>query len=79
MAHVYNGILLSHKKKWNNANTDGHRDHYTKWSKPEKDKHYMIVFICRIYKNDTNELIYKTEIDSQTINLLLLKGKWGEG
>ena len=30
----------------------------------EKDK-YMILSICGICKNDTNELIFKTEIDSQ--------------
>ena len=31
---VYNGILLSHKKEWNNAilsNIDGQRDYHTKW------------------------------------------------
>ena len=32
----------------------------------EKDKHHMISLICGILKNDTNELIYKTETDSQT-------------
>ena len=32
----------------------------------EKDKYSMASLICRILKNDTNELIYKTEIDSQT-------------
>ena len=26
----------------------------------------MIMLIWRIFKNDTNELIYKTETDSQT-------------
>ena len=31
-------------------------------SQKEKDK-YMLSFICRIFKNDTKELIYKTEID----------------
>ena len=33
-------------------------------------------FICGILKNDTNELIYKTEVDSQTqnTNLWLPKG-----
>ena len=31
----------------------------------EKDK-YMISLIHRIFKNDTNELIYKTETYSQT-------------
>ena len=39
----------------------------------------MISLICGIEKNDTNELIYKTEIDSQTLktNLQLPKGKGG--
>ena len=31
----------------------------------EKDKYQMISFIYGIQKNDTNELIYKREIDSQ--------------
>ena len=34
-------------------------------SQTEKDK-YMISHICRIFRNDTKELIYKTETDSQT-------------
>ena len=42
----------------------------------EKDK-YMISLICGIFKNDRNQLIYKTEIESQTqkTNLWLPKGK----
>ena len=49
-----------------------------KVSQIEKDK-YMILLTCGILKTDTNELIYKTEIDSQTqkINLWLLKGEGG--
>ena len=35
-------------------------------SQTEKDKYHMISLICRTYKNGTNELINKTEIDSQT-------------
>ena len=35
-------------------------------SQAEKDKYHMILLICRIPKNDTNKLIYKTETDSQT-------------
>ena len=34
MVHVYNGLLLSHKKEWNNAmynNMGGPRDYHTKW------------------------------------------------
>ena len=35
-------------------------------SQIEKDKHYMTSLICRILKNDTNELIYKAETGSKT-------------
>ena len=41
----YNGILVGHKREWNNAicsNIDGHRDYHTKWSKSEKDKYRII-------------------------------------
>ena len=40
----------------------------------------MTSLICGIEKDDTNELIYKTETDSQTskTNLWLPKGKGGE-
>ena len=61
--------------KKNNAicsNVGGPRDYHTKWSKPDKDKYHMISLIYGILKNDTNELIYKTETDSQTENKLLV-------
>jgi len=33
----------------------------------EKDKYHMILLLCGLLrKKDTNELIYKTEIDTQT-------------
>ena len=36
-------------------------------SQTEKDRQCrMIPLICRILKNDTNELTYKTETDSRT-------------
>ena len=41
-AYLYNGILFSHTKQWNNAicsNMDRPRDYYMKWSQTEKDKH----------------------------------------
>ena len=69
VVHIYNRIQ-SHLKEWNNvicSNMDGLGDYHTKWSKSEKDKYHMILLICRTKKkNDTNELIYKTETDSQT-------------
>ena len=35
-------------------------------SQKENDRHSMISLLCRILKDDTNELLYKTEMDSQT-------------
>jgi len=43
VVHIYNGVLLSHLK--NTAicsNMNRPREYHTKWSKPEKDKYYMI-------------------------------------
>ena len=44
---------------------DGSRDYHTKESQKEKDTYHMILLICGIQKNDTNELTYKVEIDSE--------------
>ena len=70
VVHIYNGIALSHKKEWNNvicSNMDGPRHYHTKWSQSEKERQisYDITYMWNL-KYDTNELIYKTEIDSQT-------------
>ena len=58
------------KKEWNNvicSNMDEPRDYHTKWSKSDKDKYHMISHMQNLKKiYDTNELIYKTETDSQT-------------
>ena len=67
--YTHNGILLSPKKEWNIvicSNMDAPRHDHTKWSKSDKDKCHMRSLIYRILKNNTNELIYKTEMDSQT-------------
>ena len=51
------------KKEWNNAichNKDGPRDYHT-----QSEKYHMILFMCGIWKNGTNELTYKTETESQ--------------
>ena len=43
------------------------RDYHTKWSKPDREwqMSYDITYMWNL-KNDTNELICKTEIDPQT-------------
>ena len=70
MVHIYNGILLSHQKEWNNAicgSMDGPRDYHTKWGKSDRETQipYDITYMWNL-KHDTKELIYKTERDSQT-------------
>ena len=72
VVHIYNGLLLNHRKERNNAicsNMDGPRDYLdylSKVSQTEKDKiPYDITYMWNL-KYDINELIYKTEIDSQT-------------
>ena len=50
-------------------------------SQTEKDKYHDTAYMWNLKKNDTNEIIYKTEIDSQKqkTNLWLPKGKGGGG
>ena len=86
VVHIYNGILLSHKKEWNNAicgNMVRPRDYRTKWSKSDRERQmsYDITYMWNLKKNDTNELIYKTETDSQLRKQTYgyQRGKWGEG
>ena len=69
MVYLYNGILHSHKKEWNNAicsNMGGPRDCHTEWSKSEREKQvpYDIAYMWNL-KYNTNEFIYETETDSQ--------------
>ena len=51
MVHIYNGILLSRKKEWNNAtcsHVNGPRDYHTKWSKSEKEIPYDITDVWNL-------------------------------
>ena len=71
VVHMYNGILLNHKKGWNNticSNMDGPRECHTEWSKSDREGKilYDIPYMWNLKINDTNELTYKTERDSQT-------------
>ena len=57
-------------KQWNNAissNMDGPGDYHTKGSKSDRERQISyITYMQNLKKYDTNELIYKTEADSQT-------------
>ena len=67
VVHIYNGILLSHKR--NNAicsNMDATRDYHTKWSQSERERQiYDITYMWKL-KYDTNEPVYETETESRT-------------
>ena len=48
MVHIYNRILLSHKKRWNTAlcdNMDGPWEYCAKWNKSEKTKNCTTLFM----------------------------------
>ena len=67
IVYIHNGILPRHKK-WNNAissSTDGPKDYQTKWSKPKTNIIWYHLYV-ESKTNDTNELNYETETDSQT-------------
>ena len=67
--HIYNGILLSHKKEQNNvicSNMDGPRDCHTEWRKSDTERQIYDITYTWNLKNNTNEYIYKTVTDSQT-------------
>ena len=62
--YTYSGILLNHKKEWNNticSNVDGSRDCHTKWSKSDRERQtlYVIAYTWNL-KYDTNELYKQT-------------------
>ena len=55
MAHIYNEILFSHKKKWNCAiyrDVNGLRDCHTDWSMSEREKQilYINVYMYNLEK-----------------------------
>ena len=59
MAHIYNGILFSLKKKWNwgiCSEVDGPRICHTEWSKSKKEKQipFANTFIWNLKKKKKN-------------------------
>ena len=74
MAHIYNGLFLSHKKKRNwviCSEVDGPRDCHTEWSKSEREKQilYANTYIWNLrnkQKNGHEEPRGKRGIKTQT-------------
>ena len=66
--YVYNGILLSHQKEWNNvicSNMHEIRDYHTTRTQSDRERQrpYDISFMWNL-KYNTNEFIYEIEFDS---------------
>ena len=76
--YIHSGILLSHKKEWNNticSSMDGPRDYHNKWSNSKKGKYYMILLIPNLRKW-YKLVIHKIDIDSDIENnLIVTKGE----
>ena len=63
------GILLSQKKEWNRVicrDVDGCRDCHTEWRKSGENKEGILMHVCGIEKNDTDECICRAGIEMQT-------------
>ena len=48
VVHIYNGILLSHKKEciWISSDeVDEPRTYYTEWSESEKERYHILMHI----------------------------------
>ena len=70
MVHIRNGILLSHKRnmfesvpmRWMNLESVIQSE----VSQKEKDKYHILTHIYGIYKNATEEFIYRATVEKQT-------------
>ena len=82
VVHIYNGILLSHKKEENNAICSNLVELeiivLSEMSLRERQIPYDITYMYNL-KYDTEEPIYETETDPQTESRLVAAkvGMWG--
>ena len=71
------------KTEWNNAicsNMDESRDYHTKWSNSDREGQIAYKWNLKKKKEDTNELIYKTETFTGIENeVMVTKGERGMG
>ena len=60
---------------------DGPRDCCTEWSESDRERQISndIAYMWNLRRNDTDELIHKTETDSQTTENDLVGKGWGKG
>ena len=77
--HIYNRLLLSHEKEWNNvicSNMDEPRDYHPKWSKPDKDKcHMNTTYVWSLQINVSTNRSRLSDIQNR---LVVAKRGWGK-
>ena len=75
--YIYTIEYYSAIKKWNNAtlsNMDRPRDCHSEWNKSDRGEIlHGIPYTWNLKRNDSNELIYKTETDSES-ELMVARG-----
>ena len=72
VVHVYNGILLGHKKEhiWVSSNeVNEPRAYYTEWNKSEKNKCCILTHIYGIYKDGTDKFICRAAMEKLSSTL----------
>ena len=84
VVHIYNGILLSHKKEWNNAvcsKMDATRDDHTKWSKSERERQiYDIAYMWNLNKwYKWTYLQNRNRVTDVENKLMVYQGEKGRG
>ena len=87
MVHIYNGILLSHKKEWNWVicrDIDRPRDCHTEWSKSEREKQisYINAYIWKLEKQYRWTCLQgrnkDTDVEKKHMDSKGGKGEWDE-
>ena len=86
VVHIYNGILLSHRKEQNWVicrDVDGSRDCYTEWSESEREKQisYIKAYMWNLEKwcqwtafQDRNR---DTDVEHKRMDIKGVSGGWG--
>ena len=79
VVYLYNGILLSHKKEWNNticSNMDGPRDYHTNWGKSERERQ-IISYDIAYMRNLKKKMIQMNLFTKQKQTYRLWKQTYG--
>ena len=79
--YIWNGILLSQRKEWNNAissNLDEPRHYHSNWSKSDRERQISWYCLNVESKKMMKMNLFTKQIDSDIENKFMVpKGKWG--